>query len=93
MRESDCACGPPKLMKLMWGRLAASRRLPALPDGRGSVGCSLWDFLLRPLISWVDMQEVNVGIVGLGNVGSSTLAILAENGGADRAETRVPAAR
>jgi len=26
------------------------------------------------------MQEVNVGIVGLGNVGSSTLAILAENG-------------
>src|SRR5438270_12140854 len=27
-----------------------------------------------------DMQEVNVGIVGLGNVGSSTLAILAENG-------------
>src|SRR5215813_9416939 len=28
----------------------------------------------------MDMQEVNVGIVGLGNVGSSTLAILAENG-------------
>src|SRR3982750_1398671 len=26
------------------------------------------------------MQEVNVGIVGLGNVGSSTLAILSENG-------------
>src|SRR6266498_3383811 len=26
------------------------------------------------------MQEVNVGIVGLGNVGSSTVAILAENG-------------
>ena len=26
------------------------------------------------------MEEVNVGIVGLGNVGSSTLAILAENG-------------
>src|SRR5260221_1093935 len=26
------------------------------------------------------MQEVNVGIVGLGNVGSSTLAILAGNG-------------
>jgi homoserine dehydrogenase len=26
------------------------------------------------------MQEVNVGIVGLGNVGSSTLAILVENG-------------
>ncbi|MGA2268356.1 MAG: homoserine dehydrogenase [Bryobacteraceae bacterium] len=26
------------------------------------------------------MQEVNVGIVGLGNVGSGTLAILAENG-------------
>src|ERR1051326_4150879 len=26
------------------------------------------------------MQEVNVGIVGLGNVGSSTLKILAENG-------------
>src|SRR6266849_3189414 len=25
------------------------------------------------------MQEVNVGIVGLGNVGSSTLAILSEN--------------
>ena len=25
------------------------------------------------------MQEVNVGIVGLGNVGSGTLAILAEN--------------
>ena len=33
-----------------------------------------------PLISWEDMQEVNVGIVGLGNVGSSTLAILSENG-------------
>src|ERR1035437_3972414 len=33
-----------------------------------------------PLISWKDMQEVNVGIVGLGNVGSSTLAILSENG-------------
>src|SRR5689334_3635334 len=26
------------------------------------------------------MQEVNVGIVGVGNVGSSTLAILADNG-------------
>src|SRR5690242_17503348 len=26
------------------------------------------------------MEEVNVGIVGVGNVGSSTLAILAENG-------------
>src|SRR5438045_9229181 len=26
------------------------------------------------------MQEVNIGIVGLGNVGSSTLAILSENG-------------
>ena len=25
------------------------------------------------------MEEVNVGIVGLGNVGSGTLAILAEN--------------
>ena len=33
-----------------------------------------------PLISLRDMQEVNVGIVGLGNVGSSTLAILSENG-------------
>ena len=28
----------------------------------------------------MNMQEVNVGIIGLGNVGSSTLAILAENG-------------
>src|ERR1019366_3925122 len=35
---------------------------------------------LMPLISWKDMQEVNVGIVGLGYVGSSTLAILSENG-------------
>src|SRR5476649_2938505 len=38
----------------------------------------------RPLeLPWYHehcMQEVNVGIVGLGNVGSSTLAILAENG-------------
>src|SRR5450631_2925352 len=33
-----------------------------------------------PLILLRDMQEVNVGIVGLGNVGSSTLAILSENG-------------
>ena len=37
------------------------------------------------------MEEVNVGIVGLGNVGSGTLAILAENADADRAEARVPA--
>src|ERR1019366_6280889 len=35
---------------------------------------------MMPLISWEDMQEVNVGIVGLGNVGASTLAILSENG-------------
>src|SRR6266542_6404787 len=32
------------------------------------------------IVSLEDMQEVNVGLVGLGNVGSSTLAILSENG-------------
>src|SRR5205085_3440664 len=36
--------------------------------------------MISPLAIMDAMQEVNVGIVGLGNVGSSTLAILAENG-------------
>jgi len=35
------------------------------------------------------MQEVNVGIVGLGNVGSSTLAILSKRR-SDRAQARIP---
>ena len=32
------------------------------------------------IVTIVRMQDVNVGIIGLGNVGSGTLKILAENG-------------
>src|ERR1700693_4247620 len=35
--------------------------------------------LRDPLISYLHMEEVKVGIVGLGNVGSATMAILADN--------------
>ncbi|MGO9895947.1 MAG: hypothetical protein ACLPX8_17255, partial [Bryobacteraceae bacterium] len=50
----------------MRARLGTRATAPELPDG--------------PLLSSRDMQEVRIGIVGLGNVGSGTLAILAENG-------------
>src|SRR5690349_6644663 len=41
----------------------------------------LRDAPAEPVVMIAKMQHVNVGVIGLGNVGSGTLAVLADNAG------------